>query len=230
MKEKVGRTLVEKTAEDLIAWIRDQEYEPGHKLPTEPVLAGLTGVSRNTVREALRILASRNIVTIRQGSGTFLSEKQGIPDDPLGFDMTSDRDQLTRDLLQIRGIIEPPIAALAAQNATCEDIEQLEQILCQIEERIRLQENYADQDVEFHVQIARCSHNTVMSNLVPVIGRGVSVFSSEVGETEYRQTLISHRRIFEAIRDRKPEDARQEMLFHLLFNSQRYNEEKSESI
>lgn len=220
-----GHTLVDKAAEDLIALIHSGGYGPGDKLPIEPVLAEMAGVSRNTVREALRILASRNILTIRQGAGTFVSDKQGVPDDPLGFSMATDRRKLIQDLLQVRTIVEPPIAALAAQNATAEEVEALERILLQIERRIHGLEDYSEQDVEFHVQIARCTHNQVMSNLLPVISRGVSMFSREVRETEYEQTLLSHRRVFDAIRLRKPEEARQEMLFHLLFNTHRYLEE-----
>jgi DNA-binding FadR family transcriptional regulator len=67
-----------------------------------------------------------------------------------------------------------------------------------------------------------------MQNLIPVISRGVLVFSRTVGETEYRQTLLSHRKIFEHIRKRHPFEAEQEMRFHLLFNQDRYRNEDSE--
>ena len=116
------QTLGEKTAEKLLDMIHERGYTAGDKLPTEMELCQLLGAGRNTVREALRILVSRNIVTIRQGAGTFISEKNGIPDDPLGFAMMEDRRKLTRDLLQIRVMLEAPIAALAAQNADEEDI------------------------------------------------------------------------------------------------------------
>lgn len=86
-------------------------------------------------------------------------------------------------------------------------------------------EDYSQKDVEFHEQIANCSHNSVMSNLVPVIGNGVAVFAKEVQSTEYRQTLISHRAIYEAIRDRRAVEAQQAMYFHLLYNENRYLEE-----
>ena len=122
------QTLGEKTAEKLLDMIHERGYTAGDKLPTEMELCQLLGAGRNTVREALRILVSRNIVTIRQGAGTFISEKNGIPDDPLGFAMMEDRRKLTRDLLQIRVMLEPPIAALAAQNADEEDIKKLEEI------------------------------------------------------------------------------------------------------
>ena len=216
------QTLGEITAQKLVRMIQEKGYVPGDKLPTEMELSEVLGVGRNTGREALRILMSRNIVTIRQGSGTFVSEKNGIPDDPLGFTMMEDTGKLTRDLLQVRVILEPPIAALAAQNATEEDLARLEQILDEVEALVRERKDYAEKDSQFHAQIAACSHNTVMSNLVPVITDGVRVFASAVRETEYDQTLVSHRAIFEAIRDKKAVEAQQAMYFHLMYNQNRY--------
>ena len=219
------QTLGEIVSQKLLEMIQKDGYTAGDKLPTEAELVELLGVGRNTVREALRILMSRNIVTIRQGSGTFISDKNGVSDDPLGFAMIEDRRKLTEDLIQVRVMLEPPIAALAAQNATGEDIRQLENILLGLEEQMILREDYADKDSQFHAQIANCSHNLVMTNLVPVITDGIRVFAGAVQETEYEQTLKSHRRIFEAIRDRKPVEAQQAMYFHLMYNDNRYKGE-----
>lgn len=214
------QTLGEKTAQMLLEMIQKEGFGPGDKLPTEAELVESLGVGRNTVREALRILMSRNIVTIRQGSGTFISEKKGVVDDPLGFSMMEDRRRLTEDLIQVRLMLEPQLAALAAQNAAEEDLQKLEQIKEELEDLIRQRK-----DSQFHEQIANCSHNQIMTNLVPVITEGVRMFAVSVQETEYEQTLSSHRRIFEAIRDRRGEDAKMEMYFHLMYNSNRYRAE-----
>lgn len=219
------QTLGELTAHNLIRMIQENGYGAGDKLPTEVELAETLGVGRNTVREALRILVSRNLVSIRQGSGTFVSDKNGVSDDPLGFSMMDDRRKLTTDLLQVRLILEPSIAAMAAQNATEEELEHLKKLLEEIEHLIRCQLDYSEKDSLFHAQIAICSHNTVMSNLVPVITDGVRVFASEVGETEYRQTIISHRAIYEAIRGKDPLEAQRAMTFHLMYNENRYRKE-----
>lgn len=217
-----NQTLTKWAADELITMIREKPYTPGEKLPTESELMELLNVGRNTVREALRLLVSRNIVVIRQGSGIFVSEKQGVADDPFGFSLVSDRRKLTRDLIQVRVMLEPAIAALAAQNASEEEIGQLSDILGQLEKRMNGRENYEKLDIEFHVKIAECSHNSVMSNLVPVISKSIAVFAREVQSTEYEQTLISHRAIFQAIKERKPVDAQQAMYFHLLYNENRY--------
>lgn len=221
------KTLAEQVADGIMNLIQETPYKAGDKLPTEKELCESTGAGRNTVREALKILASRNVLEIRQGAGTFVSEKQGIPDDPLGFSMVNDHVKLTRDLLQVRIMLEPQIAALAAQCAKEHEIRELEEILEEMEAAMKKREDYSELDTKFHTKIAQCTHNIVMENLLPVIGKGVAVFAREVAQTEYDRTWISHRKIFCYIRDHKPFEAEMEMQYHLLYNTSRYEEEQN---
>lgn len=221
------KTLAEQVADGIMNLIQETSYKAGDKLPTEKELCERTGAGRNTVREALKILASRNVLEIRQGAGTFVSEKQGIPDDPLGFSMVNDHVKLTKDLLQVRIMLEPQIAALAAQCAKEHEIKELEEILEEMEAAMKKREDYSELDTKFHTKIAQCTHNIVMENLLPVIGKGVAVFAKEVAQTEYDRTWISHRKIFCYIRDHKPFEAEMEMQYHLLYNTSRYEEEQS---
>ena len=221
------KTLAEQVADGIMNLIQETPYKAGDKLPTEKELCERTGAGRNTVREALKILASRNVLEIRQGAGTFVSEKQGIPDDPLGFSMVNDHVKLTKDLLQVRIMLEPQIAALAAQCAKEHEIKELEEILEEMEAAMKKREDYSELDTKFHTKIAQCTHNIVMENLLPVIGKGVAVFAKEVAQTEYDQTWFSHRKIFCYIRDHKPFEAEMEMQYHLLYNTSRYEEEQS---
>ena len=221
------KTLTEQVADGIMNLIQETPYKAGDKLPTEKELCESTGAGRNTVREALKILASRNVLEIRQGAGTFVSEKQGIPDDPLGFSMVNDHVKLTKDLLQVRIMLEPQIAALAAQCAKEHEIKELEETLEEMEAAMKKREDYSELDTKFHTKIAQCTHNIVMENLLPVIGKGVAVFAKEVAQTEYDRTWISHRKIFCYIRDHKPFEAEMEMQYHLLYNTSRYEEEQS---
>ena len=163
------KTLAEQVADGIMNLIQETPYKAGDKLPTEKDLCESTGAGRNTVREALKILASRNVLEIRQGAGTFVSEKQGIPDDPLGFSMVNDHVKLTKDLLQVRIMLEPQIAALAAQCAKENEIKELEEILEEMEAAMKKREDYSELDTKFHTKIAQCTHNIVMENLLPVI-------------------------------------------------------------
>ena len=79
------KSLPERLAEDVIAFILQEHLEPGDKLPNESVLSEKMGAGRSSIREAMKLLASRNIVTIRQGSGTYIAKTPGIVEDPLGF-------------------------------------------------------------------------------------------------------------------------------------------------
>ena len=220
-----GQTRVEKSSEDILQYIKDHNLTAGDKLPTEMELSKLLGVGRNTVREALRLLLSRNIVVIRQGAGSFVSDKNGVSDDPLGFFMVDDRKKLIEDLLQARVIIEPQIAAIAAQNRTEEELARLEDALKNVEQAMTERSNFSVEDEEFHTCIANCTHNNVIAELIPVITKGIVEFSSGVKKQEYQQTLVSHRNIFIAIRDQKPIEAGQAMSYHLLYNQNRYLQE-----
>jgi DNA-binding FadR family transcriptional regulator len=219
-----NKTRGDRAIEELMRFIREQGFDAGEKLPNEYELSAQLGVSRNTIREAVRALASRNILDIRQGAGTFISQKKGVADDPLGFSFMEDRRKLVEDLNQIRCIIEPPIAALAAQNATPEDILVLGGLCEEIEELIRERRDFMQKDVDFHAKLAACSRNMVMSNLIPLICEGITVFAATVAEPEFERTVKSHREIFEAVRERRAADAQQAMMFHLLYNRNRFLE------
>ena len=91
-----------------------------------------------------------------------------------------------------------------------------------MESVMRKKKDYSELDVRFHKKIAECTHNIVMENLIPTIGNGVAIFAKEVAKTEYRQTMISHRNIFEHIKNHRPFEAEAEMRFHLLYNNNRY--------
>lgn len=228
MKEMQNQTQGEKALNGLIEMIHENNYQPGDKLPTEMELSEMLGVSKNMVREALRVLVSRNIVVIRQGAGTFLSEKQGVVDDPFGFVMVKDKRKLTEDILQIRSILEPPIAALAAQNGTTEEFQELEEILTELEKTMERRDEFHEWDARFHRKIAECTHNMLMTNIIPVITEGIGVFAKEVSQTEYEETLRSHRKICNAILNRNAMEAQQEMMYHILYNNERYQREKEE--
>lgn len=215
-------TLTETTANRLIQLIKDRHLNPGDKLPTETELSQLLDVGRNTLREAQKILVSRNIITIRQGAGSFVSQNPGVVDDPLGFSLVHDQKRLAEDLLQIRMMLEPGISALAAQNRSKDDLDKLEKVLLQTEQLIDAREDFRKEDVAFHSEIARCTHNMVMSELIPVITGGVEVFAGAVSDTEFEQTKTSHREIFRAIRDQKAYDAENAMRYHILFNQNRF--------
>lgn len=189
--------------------------QPGDKLPTEAELTILLGVGRSTVREAVRRLVTRNILEVRQGSGTFMSDKRGIPEDPLGVTLMGDDLQVALQLSDLRLTLEPEFAAIAAMKASKSQIEKLIACCEQVEACIRRGENYRKADIEFHHCIAECSGNRVLENIIPVISSSIRI-SIQKTEDAYRQhTFEEHRRILAAIIRRDPIGARFCMAAHL---------------
>ena len=94
--------LPEQISEKIIQLILDEHLEQGDRLPKETVLVERLGAGRSTVREAMKLLQSRNIVRIKQGSGTYVASNPGVADDPLGFTFIDDKQRLARDLLEER--------------------------------------------------------------------------------------------------------------------------------
>ena len=141
------RSLSEYTAKQLIDFIITQKLQPGDRLPNETELGKALGVGRSTVREAAKILISRNIIRIERGKGTFVSQNPGVSDDPLGFQFVQNKSQLILELLQLRSIIEPSLAELAAQNATEEEIERLRFFEGKLEEAYKKHMAHSEFDV-----------------------------------------------------------------------------------
>lgn len=112
------QTLPQKAADAIIRLIQVENYAAGTKLPNEYDLSRMLKVSRNTVREAIKLLVSRNILEVRRGAGTFVSDKHGLGDDPLGLSMITDSLHVLEEIIQLCFLIEPRSAALAAQYAT----------------------------------------------------------------------------------------------------------------
>ncbi len=102
MMNSTEKSLPEKLSDDIIAYILEEQLQPNDKLPNESVLSEKMGAGRSSIREAMKLLASRNIVTIRQGSGTYVAASPGVVDDPLGFTFIDDKKKLTLDLLDVR--------------------------------------------------------------------------------------------------------------------------------
>ena len=109
-------SLAEQVADQINQVIIDQNINAGEKLPNEFELAAHLNVGRGTIREAVKLLVARNCLEIRRGKGTFVVEKPGQIEDPLGFAYVKDKITLAVDLMELRLQLEPWVAQLAAQR------------------------------------------------------------------------------------------------------------------
>lgn len=216
MKEENGKTLVELTTDKIIRYITARQLQPGDKVPTEAEFLEKFAVSRGTLREAFKVLIARNILESRQGAGTFISEKQGIPDDPLGLTFIYDDHMLALDMIDLRLMIEPKAAQLAAINATEDQKKSLVEITNAMEERINNGESYVELDGKFHQLIAEATGNKVIGNLTYILFTSIEKnIELTLNNLSVSNTLYYHHKILNAILEGKIFDAYNFMTSHL---------------
>lgn len=216
--KKSHQPLADQTAQRLEAYIKEQQFEPGTRLPNEYDLGALLQVGRSTIREAVRRLAARNILEVRQGSGTYISSKKGVADDPLGFAFIKDTAKLTHDLFEIRLLLEPRVAAKAALNATEEDCQELEELIEAIETSYDSQTtDHVQLDVALHSRLAKMSGNLALDSLLPVIHQSITLINHNFATKELQDdSRLAHRKILEAVKARDSIQAHDAMLRHIL--------------
>ena len=203
--------LPQKISDDIIALILEENLKPGDKLPNETILSQRLDVGRSSLREAMKLLASRNIVTVRQGSGTYIAASPGMVEDPLGF-------IFIQDLLEVRFLLEPSIAAMAATRADEKDIKKITALCDEVETLLKNHEDHTQKDIDFHTAIALSSKNVVVPRLIPVINSSIPLFVETTGGILCRETIESHREIADAIACRDPLRAQDAMYLHLVYN------------
>ncbi|HWP79963.1 MAG TPA: FCD domain-containing protein [Candidatus Acidoferrum sp.] len=192
------------------------KYLPGDKLPNENELAVLFGVSRITSRGAIGLLVSQGVLKVVRGRGTYVSDNLSPYVNSEFGDLERIRMRL-HELYEARLILEPPIAALACERATDED---LEDILTYGEAAIKaIQEGYYSSEIElkFHSAIAYATHNSFLSTLFPIVSRSINETLAATAPYP-RLTEISmtdHRQIMVFLRKRDAEGARSAMELHI---------------
>lgn len=196
--------------------IRDGQLRPGQRLPAERELAERFQVSRASLREAIRALEIEGLVVIRAGAGTFVSEEGfDAAMDVLARRLAAERESLA-DVAELRGILEPQVAALAALRATPEDVERMGRILAEQQQQIASGESGARADTAFHSAVAAASHNEAVTRLGVMLVDLLAPVRDESLQTPQRsaRSLRSHRTILAAIREGDAETARAAMTHH----------------
>lgn len=190
--------------------LRGGTYRVGERLPSEQELGAELGVSRSTVREAVRELTALGVLEIQLGRGTFVRSLR--PDLLLRGDslLEQTNDRVREELLEVRGIVEPEAAALAATRATDEDIARLRYDVERLDEAIG-RGIAPPEDLGFHLDLVRATHNAALWR---VSGAIISFYQWD-GHLPTEQDAIDHRAIYEAVRDHDPPRARQAMRDHL---------------
>jgi DNA-binding FadR family transcriptional regulator len=198
---------------------------PGNFLATEPELGAKFGVSRTSVREAMRVLSAKGLVEIRQKIGTRVQEKEfwNIFDaDILRWHHEEGQgDAVMRDLIELRQVLEPAAARLAAGRATIENHRRLKLAITAMENSVQSAEAYAQADLEFHLAVYSASHNSLMWQFGTVVGdflrRAFLIQQKIVREpAELSKDVSLHAQVYQAIDRGDGEAAASAMLLVVL--------------
>lgn len=213
----VKKSLSQQTADDIYHLIiNDSTFAPGSQLPNENDLSQQLGVSRATLREAIRTLVSQGILEVYRGKGTFVASDVKVLSDfeITGFD--SKRVRL-RDLYETRLMFEPPIAALACQRATDKEIENILQLGAEVDQTIRSGKDRTEVDQAFHQAIVMAAHNDFLLRLIPVVNRAIaeSITLNPDNQILAEDTIRDHALLMEFIKKRDPVAAQQAMSIHI---------------
>jgi GntR family transcriptional repressor for pyruvate dehydrogenase complex len=155
-----GTRVYHSIFEELQQRIRRGDWLPGERMPSITQLARELRAGAGSIREALRSLQSIGMVTIEHGSGVYVTGKRPVTELSSHFQNVSTG--LVIALAETRWILEPELAALAAERATNEELAEIEGLTRQMDEAYRLGDNFAELDVLFHRQIACSAHNPIL--------------------------------------------------------------------
>lgn len=206
-------------SEEIISQIRGMiergELRPGDRLPAERRLAEDFGVARNTVREAIRVLAEGGILESRQGAGTYVKD-MSVRRNSL-FDGILDGSHSMQDIFEVRLLMEPEIAGLAAQNASPGDVNHLEAVVLEQQEAINAGQSGAMFDQRFHNLLAKASGNSVLREMVAALREDLTEIRNPTLQSDARQraSLVAHKAIVEAVRSGHVLQAERAMREHL---------------
>lgn len=218
LKKATTLSLPDRLSVDLERLILDGQLAPGDRLPPERELAEQLGVSRVSIREALRELENRGLIDRRPGRGTIvLSPGEQSPMADLIASAVSGADPEITDIMELRAIVEPPIARITAGRATDRDVEQLRSLVEAMEKDVT-KERYAELDRAFHQSIAQYTHNPLLALINTHIAQQIAPSRASRYQTRERRhaSSVAHRRIFEAIEARDGALAEEEARAHVV--------------
>lgn len=197
--------------------IASEKLAPGTQLPTERQLSEQLKVNRNTLREAFRILQHRGLINMQQGKGTYvISVSVDKITESIKMYATFGNISI-HDLLELRNIIEPEIAALAAVRVTDTQVEELGKHVKNMERAVEKNDiaTYIVEDELFHEILAEATDNELLNALVKGLHEDLLGLRAEIIRELLEVNKKVNTRVYEAIKKKDPEKARKAMLNHM---------------
>ena len=210
--------VTDEAIEKIKAMIVTGELGPGDRLPKENDLAGRLGLSRNSLREAVKALSLIRVLDVRQGDGTYVTSLEPhLLLDAMSFVVDFHRDDRVLEFFEVRRILEPAATAMAATRMADEAVTGLRTLLDQLDDSPTV-EALVVNDLEFHRRIAAGSGNTVLCSLLDGLSGPTTrarIWRGLTQEGAVDKTREQHSAICEAIESRQPEVARAWATIHI---------------
>lgn len=197
-----------------------KKYLPNDKLPNENKLAEELGVSRTTIREAVKTLVANGVLTIERGRGTYVTAQPGAQNDPFGISYIEDKKKLVNNWFEMRLILEPANVRLVVERASDEEIQEIIDCEKKAAELIRSGKSFSAADQQFHAAIAKATHNNVIELMLPAIEVAIrDAINTAVyvgaGECALENALTNHHNIAHFIEQRDADGAALAMYYHI---------------
>ena len=226
-KEVRVEKVSDKIVTQLIDLITEGQLLPGEKLPSERRLTELFGVGRSSLREALNTLETLGFIEIQKRKGNYVkSMDSAMPLNPLKKIMQADQRRIV-ELYEVRRSIEQSSAREAAERRTEEDLQAIRSALDNFRTPSGELAFHWDNEISFHLAIARASHNFLRLHTLKSIFDFAREFLEPVlhgficSDERINTVMHQHEAIYEVIKARDPEGARQMMREHLFGTNQR---------
>lgn len=208
--------VVDDVVERMLALIA--ELRPGDRLPAERQLVQQLGVGRTSMREALRVLLSLGLIEVKGGRGTFVSQSDESFLNQAVMVSTLIGGRSARELYEVRLVIEPQVARLAAERASEEDLSEMRACLARQEAALDSLHDFLEADVAFHLAVARASQNRVFFQILRALRtlmmtRLATTLAARPTNTGPR--FHEHAAVYEAIEQRDGEGASLAMAVHM---------------
>jgi GntR family transcriptional repressor for pyruvate dehydrogenase complex len=208
----------EQVAQQIEQRILDGELSAGDRLPSERELSQQFKVSRTVIREAVKALAQKGLVTVQSGKGTFVTNDTSLAvRNSLHLMIQLSGKERTLDLMQVREILEPEMAALAATQIQDDEIHKMRECVRIMDETLD-PDSWTSADLSFHLVLADATRNLLIPQIINAIVDLLWEQRIQIGLTKGgpERGQFHHKRILRAVEDHDPDRARQAMHDHLL--------------
>jgi DNA-binding FadR family transcriptional regulator len=203
-------SVTRQVVDALYGALRSGHYKAGDRLPSEQQLGESLGVGRSAVREGIRELLALDLLEVRRGKGTFVRElRRDLMLRPESFHQAVQRN-VALELLEVRLIVEPAAAALAAARATGADLERLRRDVARLEAQLSSGLR-PPEDLGFHLDLVRAAHNSALHR----ISSAIIAYYDHDEKAPTERDVREHRAVLEAIAAQDGEAAQRAMKAHL---------------